>query len=139
MEEVRKLKSIIANRGIKRLLECESVATTTPKFTRRRTKSYISYKIPRRIKLQKYEFSKSNLRNSNLVQLSRRHKRRYNLLNKHRLKTPNSSSTKNRKAGWLSTHRWHTKRFKMDNVWGLQICRRNTKRSNRYQFILMFL
>ncbi|GFR72813.1 ribonucleases P/MRP protein subunit POP1-like [Elysia marginata] len=83
-----------------------------PRHMRRRAMSHNIKRIPRRLHaVAKQELSKTKAPGK---RPSRRHRRRpSNLLSEY--------ERRKRKIGWLETHIWHAKRFKMVEKWGYRL------------------
>jgi ribonuclease P/MRP protein subunit POP1 len=83
---------------------------------KRRTRSHKRYKV------MKNKHKKSKLE-------SRHSRRKFNVMKLHHL--PSMESLKNGKV-WLSTHKWHTKRFHMRSLWGYSLPHRSTSYGLRH-------
>jgi hypothetical protein len=89
--------------------------------TKKRTSSYMRYKLP---KIKKQRIVKENAAQNGKKLKSRQQKRNRNLLSKlhsiHELEVTDRSSkaTEKTTARWLETHYWHKKRFSTKLQWG---------------------
>lgn len=115
---------------------------------KRRTRSFLSYKIPRRVKIKQYQTrlesatdtKTSKKKSSKFAKLkdTRRNRRKLNLLRKHRVRSEGMSrgqhhaSEEKTKASWLETHIWHTKRMHMKDLWGLRLGYKCMSRGKRF-------
>lgn len=77
---------------------------------RRRTVSFMPYKMPRALKEQR-RVKKSRGKEVPFSLRCRKHKRRAGYLSVHHNKATSTSK-------WLHTHLWHRKRMKMEKTWG---------------------
>ena len=62
-----------------------------------------------------------NNENQHTKKTMRRYERAKPKIYKHRIRNSAISAKNNSNQNWLNTHLWHSKRFKMSNLWNLEI------------------
>ena len=99
-------------------------------FLRRRTTSYIKYKIPRLVLQQRGQGTVGVGRNVlKAIKPCRKQRRRIcALVNEHRAMDPAADGQLTTRTMWLETHLWHRKRFFMRNLWGCMLPTRSFSR-----------
>lgn len=110
IRELRKIYNDVATKKSEMLIHQK-----LPNFMRRRAMSHNPKRLPAKYrKIHKSQMAKSGLEDKTKKRPSRKYRRKPNNLLKE--------YTRRSKANvWLETHIWHSKRFKMKNIWGYRI------------------
>uniref|UniRef100_A0A7S3G8A0 Uncharacterized protein n=1 Tax=Palpitomonas bilix TaxID=652834 RepID=A0A7S3G8A0_9EUKA len=128
IREIKMMKAEIESfRGVKRVFQ------TLPRHLRRRATSHRARKLPK--KAQKLESAAvaaseetaAKSRKGRLLTRYRKYRRKKGLI-------MSAEAIATRKVKWLETHLWHTKRMKMDSIWGHRLALHRADKGSRASY-----